>query len=312
MSISAAFSLSVVDQSLSDRSIAGIGYEPKPEPIIYRSVGHSLRTDQYGARFLPVAPDSKRALLPDWPNEAVPYGPALGRWRKRGLRIGMTLPGLVAIDLDPVAAYMGLSLELGDLAPTWQQATPRGGRHYVYAVEGSNGGIEQKQRQRIAWRQYPEGQVDIKAGPGSFIVLYETVPGPAAFAPLPEAIAEALARETKAGALASVLLSPASWEELAAATERYRTSERVLELLVKDRRVLAGTPPGEQSATLNKLAFNWGRSIRRGFLSASSAEGQLVMGGMAMVNAPGREPWTQDGVRGTVRRGMLAGYARAG
>jgi hypothetical protein len=247
----------------------------------------------------------------DWPAEAVPATAVgqLWRWWKQGYRLGMTLGGLVAVDLDPAPAMYGLHLDFPELlgSPTWWQQTPRGGRHYLYSIGGSSGAYASGFKSACPWRVYPEGQVDIKTGQGAYVVLYGppgTLPRLEGVAALPERLAQAMPR-----AEASELRPSLGWDELVEKTKHYRTSDRVLQLLCKDRREIAATAPGQQSSQLNGKAFSWGKSVRKGFCSATTAEGLLVLGGMGMANASGREAWTQEQVRDVVRRGLAAGHA---
>jgi hypothetical protein len=258
----------------------------------------------------------------DWPREASPEISDVRRWTAKGYRLGMVLDGLVAIDLDPAPAYYGLSAEFGDLPLTWMQETPRGGRHYLFSSGGgrrdATGGRPGAEAgavaytQTIGWRHYPEGQVDIKAGPGSYIVLYPERPGQLpnlrGVAALPERIAQALPRAAVGTSVAVPLLG---WDELAERTRHYQVSETVLRQLTRDRKIIAATAPGSQNSTLRRMGYSWGKDVRSGFVGAAIAEGFLVGGGVEMANEPGREPWTQEQVRAVVRRGMLAGYASA-
>jgi hypothetical protein len=209
------------------------------------------------------------------------------RWVRKGYRLGMTLEGPVAIDLDPQEAYMGLAVEFVDLPGTSMQRTPRGGMHYLYRTTAENSADA---RQRIGWRTYLKGQVDIKAGPGSFIVLYPSEhwqwPMPELFNELPEAIAGVLGESR---AQPSALFSSAAWAEMAERTRNYRVSDRVLAKLHDDRRKLPGAMPGRQSAELNRMAFVWGKSVAKGFVGAETVEGVLLWGAAEMVNQAGRD-----------------------
>lgn len=93
----------------------------------------SASIQQTAPRYLPIAPDSKRPPMRNWPEEASPHLGDVHRWLRRSYRVGMTLDRLVCLDFDPAVGIEAFDHEFGAL-PLQGTSGHRAGVHYLFGL----------------------------------------------------------------------------------------------------------------------------------------------------------------------------------
>jgi hypothetical protein len=122
----------------------------------------ALRYAQSGFRVMPL--NGKIPLLPHGAHEAGREPERIEAWWKRWPKanIGMTLDGLVVVDIDP---RNGGSVEsLPELPDTCYARTGGGGYHYLYRAQDG-----------VRYPGHPATGVDVKTGPGAYIVVEPSI-----------------------------------------------------------------------------------------------------------------------------------------
>jgi hypothetical protein len=137
-------------------------------PMLKAALGYARR----GRPVLPVdrAKRPLGALVPHGLRHATTDLKSIeGWWRQRpDANVATRTDGLLVIDIDGEpgrASLRGLVLEHGDLTPTLEQATPRGGRHLVYMAPAG---------MRLSNSPRPLGSppgIDLRAGDRGYIVV---------------------------------------------------------------------------------------------------------------------------------------------
>lgn len=96
--------------------------------------------DRLGWRVMPIARNGKKPILPDWPKLATNDADTVAAWQEEyeGCNIGVATGGaLWVLDVDPRNGgddtLAQLEAEHGPLPVTPTQATPSGGRHFLFA-----------------------------------------------------------------------------------------------------------------------------------------------------------------------------------
>ena len=149
--------------------------------------------------------------------------------------------------------------------------------------------------------------MDIKTGPGAYIVLYAPagkLPALQQVAPLPGWLASALPRsaeKTNDGA-------QYSWAEMAKRCHHYKSNERTRKYLREDSERLARGACGEQRRLLNAVGFKWGQRVAAGFVCPHEALLRLMQAAGRMVNYDAGRPWDAAEVQDCIRAAMLRGY----
>jgi hypothetical protein len=147
-------------------------------PMLMAALGYARR----GRPVLPVdrAKRPLGALVPRGLRHATTdLGTIEGWWRRRpDANVAIRTDGLLVIDIDGEpgrASLRGLMLEHGDLTPTLEQATPRGGRHLVYLAPVG---------MRLSNSPRPLGSpsgIDLRAGDRGYIVVAPSRTGAGAY-----------------------------------------------------------------------------------------------------------------------------------
>jgi AAA domain/Bifunctional DNA primase/polymerase, N-terminal/Primase C terminal 1 (PriCT-1) len=151
---------------VSITSAESAAHESRGAPAVSDTLDAALRYAQAGFNIIPVRRGTKLPLTPHGAHDASADTDVIGQWfgeRWRGANIGLTLGGLVAIDVDPRNGGDVNALP-NKLPDTCIARTGGGGMHYLY--------------QARAGARYP-GQlapgIDCKSGPGSYIVVEPSI-----------------------------------------------------------------------------------------------------------------------------------------
>lgn len=132
--------------------------------------GAALRLAARGLKVFPVKPQSrdKRPLVKRGAHSGITNKALIRRWWTRwpNASIGISLEGLVAVDLDPrngceIEKFL---IEHPDVFGTWASITGGGGRHYIFRA-----------REGVRYPGELGPGIDVKSGAGSYIVAAPSI-----------------------------------------------------------------------------------------------------------------------------------------
>lgn len=257
---------------------------------------HALSWAQQQRPVFPLANNGKRPRITSWPQRATTDPETISGWWDEWPQAGVggTTAGWLVVDVDP---RNGGSLPEG-LPPTRIHASGRGdgGQHWIYAAPDWDAATH-KANGKLA-----EG-VDLKAGPGSYIVLPPTL-HPATGqpytvecdrdpAPAPEWLLDKLRRPSRpqtTGTVTPIRREASGGTAWAAAA------------LSRELATLATTAEGGRNNQLNACAFNLGQLVGAGELAEQTVREQLA----DVATDIGLEP---DEIRQSIDSGLGAGMA---
>ena len=127
----------------------------------------ALRYAASGYKVLALAPRGKVPLTEHGAHDATTDQAKIRGWFEREPRanIGISLDGLVVVDVDPRNRQeLGDWAAPGEMPDTCHQRTGGGGEHYLF--RSSNG---------TRYDAHPEAGIDVKTGPGAYIVVEPSI-----------------------------------------------------------------------------------------------------------------------------------------